>query len=1089
MSNMINIAMICDEKFICLTKTCIRSIIANKKNNTLYHFYIIGVEISKQTIQEFQNLEQPNVVITILIKNNDYENIGQLKHRVSKATLFKFQLPALIPTDKVLYLDGDIIASDDLGELYHTDISENYAAMAVDWVAEIRKKDHIRLLHRHYFNSGVILLNLKKMREDSIAEKLLAYKEHDTFNRYMDQDAFNVVLYPKILLLNEKYNFHEEYEKLRLKDTNYAYLQTIDNIVLRHYTAYKPTEDLKFPHSEQFFHYADYSDFVNCIIKTMRDDYARLYQHFVILSSKHEDLVKRVKILEESFWKIQFRKLFIQKANNQYSCLLLGLPLFKKTTRSENKKYYLFGLPIISISTKNNIKTIRIFGIKISRKQTISSLSDTFSIKANDKGIFEISKLSDLPELPKEKLNIGFLLAGGLGDTCLAANYLYYFRQKFNNYNIHIDVYIRNTNPIAKTVFENTNITDRVFTTYKDGKYTDVSCIYKKYDLFIRIVRLPEISHLNAANMTKFPLLQQYTNILQKFRQDYCSLFSSDLNALSYCNLKKINRVQQADINNFLGIRKQFTYTLPINISVIETLKKFNLLNKKFITIHNETDLRYPEGSCKLWKAENFSKLIELIKKQYPDYIFVQIGGDKLRSPEIPGIDFYLTGQTNFEEIKVLLKECLLHIDIEGGFVHLQRAINGSSSCVLFGPTDINFFSYPENINITNNICAGCENIFPNWQNECLNQEKNICMRSITPGAVAQQILSYLNKKELETKDCCKILSLKEAKAKYKTIYFSFNGLGDTLLFRSAIEKLSKQRKQRILIGTKNAELFKDSKCIDILEGIDESTFNALQRQKLLENNIEPIFITGVKYIKDPQLGYRRQWPNGHLLTSLCNKLGIIGKIELAGSLNLNEIEKAYGRFFEKTQIAFISKGLSQYKTIPLPVIQDVIKKLSDKYDFVQLGNAKDPLLDGVLDKRGCPSLREAASILYNSDLFVGGISGLMHLARFVGCPSVIVYSHAEPETLVHYLCNIDIHPKTYTCSECGKGNCFPYQIKCCNNYGCISGITSDEIIAAIEQQLKKRSHFSPLTIGYETTTPARVKGIEEFIKQHGDLK
>lgn len=65
--------------------------------------------------------------------------------------------------------------------------------------------------------------------------------------------------------------------------------------------------------------------------------------------------------------------------------------------------------------------------------------------------------------------------------------------------------------------------------------------------------------------MTKFPLLQQYTNILQKFRQDYCSLFSSDLNALSYCNLKKINRVQQADINNFLGIRKQFTYTLPIN--------------------------------------------------------------------------------------------------------------------------------------------------------------------------------------------------------------------------------------------------------------------------------------------------------------------------------------------------------------------------------------------------------------------------------------------------------------------------------------------------------------------------------------------
>lgn len=89
------------------------------------------------------------------------------------------------------------------------------------------------------------------------------------------------------------------------------------------------------------------------------------------------------------------------------------------------------------------------------------------------------------------------------------------------------------------------------------------------------------------------------------------------------------------------------------------------------------------------------------------------------------------------------------------------------------------------------------------------------------------------------------------------------------------------------------------------------------------------------------------------------------------------------------------------------------------------MGNAKDPLLDGVLDKRGCPSLREAASILYNSDLFVGGISGLMHLARFVGCPSVIVYSHAEPETLVHYLCNIDIHPKHIPAQNVEKATVF----------------------------------------------------------------
>ena len=171
---------------------------------------------SLEKLQQFSKIK--NVTITVLkpenpelsmyAKNTKIENF-----HVSKTALFKFFLPDLIKDlDKVLYLDSDILINGDLSELFNTDISDYYIAAADD-MGDLKLADgrsymaqNIGLYTTHYFNSGVMLLNLEKMRKDNARDALIQYKLHGN-NVFMDQDALNVVLGKKRKIIDTKYNF------------------------------------------------------------------------------------------------------------------------------------------------------------------------------------------------------------------------------------------------------------------------------------------------------------------------------------------------------------------------------------------------------------------------------------------------------------------------------------------------------------------------------------------------------------------------------------------------------------------------------------------------------------------------------------------------------------------------------------------------------------------------------------------------------------------------------------------------------------------------------------------------------------------
>ena len=109
--------------------------------------------------------------------------------------------------DKILYLDIDMMVAKDISDLYNIDISEyEYAA--------VREKYGSKLIRPDYINAGMLLLNMKKIKETGLLKKarnLIKTKKM----LFADQDAIYWSTTKK-LLLKRIYN---EQSKFNKKDT------------------------------------------------------------------------------------------------------------------------------------------------------------------------------------------------------------------------------------------------------------------------------------------------------------------------------------------------------------------------------------------------------------------------------------------------------------------------------------------------------------------------------------------------------------------------------------------------------------------------------------------------------------------------------------------------------------------------------------------------------------------------------------------------------------------------------------------------------------------------------------------------------
>ena len=175
-----------------------------RKTFVIYHilcspdFNELSIDIFKPLLRNYsKNVE-------MIFYNMGNYAINRAIRGYPPATYYRLLTPLFIKSDRLIHLDGDCLIFTDLYEMYNLNFHGNYVLGTYDIL--VGGVDYLGIKSNIYINSGVILLNLKKIKRDKKIDELLnlTINSNITLKRN-DQTAINYIFYPKIGRLPGKF--------------------------------------------------------------------------------------------------------------------------------------------------------------------------------------------------------------------------------------------------------------------------------------------------------------------------------------------------------------------------------------------------------------------------------------------------------------------------------------------------------------------------------------------------------------------------------------------------------------------------------------------------------------------------------------------------------------------------------------------------------------------------------------------------------------------------------------------------------------------------------------------------------------------
>ena len=186
-----------DYAYIRQIETALKSIC---RHNSHLKIYVLNQDIPQEWFSQIRIYLQEmggDLIDCKLIGSQYTMNWSNKLPHINHMTFARYFIPDFATEDKVLYLDSDLIVTGDLTDLFELDLGENYLAAARScFGAGVG------------FNAGVLLINNKKWRSETIRQKLieLTEKEHENVKEG-DQSILNMLFKDQYSLLDDKYNF------------------------------------------------------------------------------------------------------------------------------------------------------------------------------------------------------------------------------------------------------------------------------------------------------------------------------------------------------------------------------------------------------------------------------------------------------------------------------------------------------------------------------------------------------------------------------------------------------------------------------------------------------------------------------------------------------------------------------------------------------------------------------------------------------------------------------------------------------------------------------------------------------------------
>ena len=205
-----NILYTIDDNYSHVLAVSLLSLFENNKYTDLNVFVLVKYLDSKNEKRLLGIAKKYDRTINI-IKDDKIDdffiNEGIKKYHNSYSAYYRLVFDKYFKSnDNVIYLDADTIIVNNIKSFQNIDLGDNYIAA----VKEPQGKYYAELLglkDTNYFNSGVLVFNTKKWKEDNCYRLIMHSLKKKRYYVYPDQDIINKLFVDKIKVLNPEYNY------------------------------------------------------------------------------------------------------------------------------------------------------------------------------------------------------------------------------------------------------------------------------------------------------------------------------------------------------------------------------------------------------------------------------------------------------------------------------------------------------------------------------------------------------------------------------------------------------------------------------------------------------------------------------------------------------------------------------------------------------------------------------------------------------------------------------------------------------------------------------------------------------------------
>ena len=218
----VNVFFASDRNYLPYLAVALASLSKHASEEKIYNVRILSEDLTNESLHGVIRGLKPNVKIKVFSVADKISGIKKelalrLRDYYSDAIYYRIFIAEMFPKlDRAVYLDSDIVLNTDVEKLYSAPIGDNLLGAVTDesvMSAEPFReyvKNHVRMKHAEdYFNSGVLVMNLAKMREEGIKDQFIKLLCKYNFKTVApDQDYLNFLCRGKIHYLERGWNKH-----------------------------------------------------------------------------------------------------------------------------------------------------------------------------------------------------------------------------------------------------------------------------------------------------------------------------------------------------------------------------------------------------------------------------------------------------------------------------------------------------------------------------------------------------------------------------------------------------------------------------------------------------------------------------------------------------------------------------------------------------------------------------------------------------------------------------------------------------------------------------------------------------------------